>query len=398
MSVPGHPESQELPPVARLVDTELARLDDTIDWLWSLSPIHNDAMWRAFRDSGFREVPPMQYAEHALDLHGLREQLLALPVEDIEEPLVESLLGEKQRELDRQLELIRLRGKPGFHQASVDLFGGVPARLKRSALTIMDTARPRISLPHDTGLDEFLDAAGRELDWYRERVEGFTSGVVVVDDLNSMLLVSRGRLHVSSNIRVARSRVDPLIQHEIGTHVVTHHNGSRQPLTQLASGLAHYDALQEGLGVLAEYLAGYLPAERLRVIAGRVVAADRMLHGAGFAEVFSCLHDEHRLDTSDAFDITVRAFRGGGLTKDAVYLAGLSDILDYLAEGEPYEDLFMGKFALSQLDTLRELVDAGWVHPPDVMPRYLESFAALERLEQCRGMPLDQLFHQEPRA
>jgi hypothetical protein len=60
----------------------------------------------------------------------------------------------------------------------------------------------------------------------------------------------------------------------------------------------------------------------------------------------------------------VRAFRGGGLTKDAVYLAGLSDILDYLAEGEPFEDLFIGKFALSQLDTLRELVEQGWVHRP----------------------------------
>lgn len=398
MSIVEHPGRRALPPVAQHVDAELARLDDAIDWLWSLSPIHNEAMWQAFRDSGYRVLPPMQYGERALDLHGLRGQLLALPVEDIEEPLVESLLGEKQRELDRQLELIRLRGKPGFHQASVDLFGGVPARLKHSAHAIMASARPGPPQAHEAGLDEVLDAAAREMDWYRGHYDGFHSSVVVDDDLNSMLMVSRGRLHVAADIRIARSRVDPLIQHEIGTHVVTHHNGSRQPLTQLASGLAHYDALQEGLGVLAEYLAGYLPAGRLRVIAGRVVAADRMLHGATFADVFACLHDEHRLDTEDAFDTSVRAFRGGGLTKDAVYLAGLSDILDYLAEGEPFEDLFIGKFALSQLDTLREMIDAGWVHPPEVMPRYLGNPAALQRLERCRSIPLDQLFHQEPHA
>ncbi|WP_187266022.1 tyrosine/phenylalanine carboxypeptidase domain-containing protein [Alkalisalibacterium limincola] len=229
-------------------------------------------------------------------------------------------------------------------------------------------------------------------------MEGFTSDVVVADDLNSLLMVSRGRLYIAEDIRVARSRVDPLIQHEIGTHVVTHHNGSQQPLTQLASGLAHYDALQEGLGVLAEYLAGYLPAERMRVIAGRVIAADMMLHGTTFADVFACLDDEYQLDTHDAFDVTVRAFRGGGLTKDAVYLAGLSDILDYLSEGEPFEDLFIGKFALSQMDTLRELAGQGWVHPPDVMPRYLENPAAIKRLERCRQMPLDQLFHREPHA
>jgi uncharacterized protein (TIGR02421 family) len=388
----------ELPAVARHVDAELARLDDAIDWLWSLSPVHNQAMWQAFRDSGYRSIPPMQYAERELDLHGLREELLALPIEDIEEPLVDSLLREKQRELDRQLELIRLRGKPGFHQASIDLFGDVPARLKQAARAIMASAPPGHTLPHDVGLDEVVDAAERELAWYRERVEGFSSEVIVDDDLNSLLMVSRGRLHVAGDIRIARSRVDPLIQHEIGTHVVTHHNGSRQPLMQLSSGLAHYDALQEGLGVLAEYLAGYLPAERMRVIAGRAIAADLMLHDADFAEVFACLHDNYLIDTEDAFDISVRAFRGGGLTKDAVYLAGLSDILDYLAEGEPFEDLFIGKFALSQLDTLRELSGAGWVRRPDVMPRYLEHPAAVERLEQCRGMPLDQFFHWEPPA
>jgi uncharacterized protein (TIGR02421 family) len=295
--------ARELPPVARHVDAELARLDDTIDWLWSLSPIHNDAMWRAFRDSGFRTLPPMRYAERELDLHGLREELLALPVEDIEEPLIDSLLGEKQRELDRQLELIRLRGKPGFHQASIDLFGGVPARLKRAAIAVMAPPNGTKPLPHDAGLEEVVEAAERELTGTASVTRASAPALVVDDDLNSLLMVSRGRLHVAGDIRIARSRVDPLIQHEIGTHVVTHHNGSRQPLTQLASGLAHYDALQEGLGVLAEYLAGYLPAERMRVIAGRVIAADLMLHGAEFAEVFACLHDEYRIDTEDAFDI-----------------------------------------------------------------------------------------------
>lgn len=396
MNAPGGMEPAALPPIACHVDAELARLDDQIEWLWSLSPVHNEAMWQAFRDSGFQTLPPLQYAPRELDLHGLRRELLDLPIEDIEEPLVESLLGEKQRELDRQLELIRLRGKPGFHQASIDLFGGVPARLKQSARAIMAAAPPGLGMAHDAGLEEVVAAAERELAWYRERVEGFTSAVVVDDDLNSLLMVSRGRLHVAGDIRIASSRIDPLIQHEIGTHVVTHHNGSRQPLMQLASGLAHYDALQEGLGVLSEYLAGYLPAERMRVIAGRVIAADLMLHGAQFPEVFASLHEDYLVDTEDAFDISVRAFRGGGLTKDAVYLAGLSDILDYLAEGEPFEDLFIGKFALSQLDTLRELGDAGWVNPPDVMPRYLEHPAAVERLERCRSLPLDRLFHREP--
>ncbi len=88
-----------------------------------------------------------------------------------------------------------------------------------------------------------------------------------------MLMVSHGTFYIDGNIRLPQARVQPLIQHEIGTHVVTRHNGRKQSLKQLEVGLAQYDPTQEGLGVLAEYLTGYLPGERLRVLAARVVAA-----------------------------------------------------------------------------------------------------------------------------
>ncbi len=63
-----------------------------------------------------------------------------MPVEDIESPLLQGLLAEKQRELDRQIELVRLRGTDGFVNASIDLFGGVEAGLKAVAREI---SRPR---------------------------------------------------------------------------------------------------------------------------------------------------------------------------------------------------------------------------------------------------------------
>ena len=79
--------------------------------------------------------------------------------------------------------------------------------------------------------------------------------------------------------------------------------------------------------MLAEYLSGWLPGERLRVLAGRVVAADMAIHGTGCPGSFACLHETHGFSTGDAFDVAVRARRGGGLTKDAVYLRGLRDLL-----------------------------------------------------------------------
>ncbi|CAN5647479.1 hypothetical protein BH23PSE2_BH23PSE2_03000 [soil metagenome] len=387
-----------LPPIAKQVDAELARMDVEIDWLRALSPIDNEALRRSFEDSGRTAIPPLRYNDLDLDLQHARAQLLALPVEDIESPLLSGLLAEKQRELDRQIELIRLRGTDGFVNASIDLFGGVEPPLHKLAQEILLNVQCGARLQADAGIDDVVSAVEAEQDWYRERSEDFGCEVIVDEDLNSMMMVSHGRLYLNAHVRLPRARVQPLVQHEIGTHVVTRHNGRRQPLTQLAVGLAHYDALQEGLGVLAEYVAGYLPGERLRVLAARVVAAQMVLHGEDVPEIFDLLHNTHGLPTDDAFDIAVRARRGGGLTKDAVYLRGLRDLLDYLRDDGNFESLFIGKFALSHHVVLAQLMDEGWVAAPELLPRYCSTTQAQARLERCRTTPVAEFFQEEPAA
>lgn len=398
MRVNGGSRVRPLPPVAAQVDAALIRMDREIDWLVALSPIHNDALWRSFEESGRRSVPPLEYVDLDIDLAASREALLALPMDRIESPLLEGLLLEKQRELDRQIELVRMRGTDGFINASIDLFGGVEARLLTLARGILENVAPGAPQPCDAGIEEVMQAVREEMAWYHEQVPNFGAEVVVDDDLASLMMVSHGTFYIAGDIRVPRCRVQPLIQHEIGTHVVTRHNGRRQALKQLEVGLAHYDALQEGLGVLAEYLAGYLPAERLRVLAARVVAADMAIHRSDVPAIFHVLHEDYGVPAEDAFDVAVRALRGGGLTKDAVYLSGLRDLLEHLHEDAPFEPLFMGKFALSQLAVLEQLVDEGWVTAPEILPRYWTHPAALERLRTCRTIPVAELFQKEPAA
>ena len=118
-----------LPPVAAAVDEALLRLDAEIDWLLALNPVDGDRLWAAFEASGRKTLPPLRYLDRPLDLVAGRERLLALPVDRIESPLLSGLLGEKQRELERQIELVRLRGTDGFINASLDLFGDVPPPL-----------------------------------------------------------------------------------------------------------------------------------------------------------------------------------------------------------------------------------------------------------------------------
>ncbi|GAB3304190.1 hypothetical protein GCM10027564_03630 [Luteimonas notoginsengisoli] len=387
-----------MPPVAAAVDEALLRLDAEIDWLLALNPVDGDRLWAAFDASGRKSLPPLRYLDRPLDLAAARERLLALPVDRIESPLLSALLGEKQRELERQVELVRLRGTDGFIKASLDLFGEVPPALLGLAHEILETVGPGVALEADAGIDEVLEAAQREFDWYRQRCPGFVCEIVVSDDLNSLMMVSHGRFYIDAGIRVPRARIEPLLQHEIGTHIVTRHNGSRQALRQLEAGLAHYDPLQEGLGVLAEYLSGFLPGERLRMLAARVVAVDMAMHRHEAAAIFERLHEAHGLPTDDAFDVTVRALRGGGLSKDAVYLRGLRDLVHYLREGGDFAMLFVGKFALSHRVVLDQLIAEGWVTAPEVLPRYYARLAENDRLDECRTLSVVDLYHEEPEA
>ncbi|MCE7032115.1 DUF1704 domain-containing protein [Lysobacter sp. GX 14042] len=387
-----------LPPIAARVDNALADMDGEVDWLLALSPIDNEAMWHAFADSGYRWLPELKYIDLEVDLREVRERLHAMPVDEVESPLLSALLAEKRRELERQVELVRLRGTDGFLNASLDLFGGVDAPLLECAEAIMRDVRPGAPLKADAGIDDVLEAVEAERDWYRESQPGFDFDVVVDTDLNSMMMVSHGTFYVDGDVRLPHARVQPLVQHEIGTHVVTRHNGGRQPLRQLQVGLAHYDPLQEGLGVLAEYLAGFLPGERLLVLAARVIATDMAMNGHGVPEIFDLLHNTHGMATDDAFDVAVRALRGGGLTKDAVYLGGLRDLLDSLADGADLADLYAGKFALSHLAVLGQLAEEGWVGAPQVLPRFFHHPGFAERLECCRSISVAQLHHEVPVA
>ena len=178
------------------------------------------------------------------------------------------------------------------------------------------------------------------------------------------------------------------MHHEVGTHLLTYFNGTKQPLRQRHAGLAGYEELQEGLAVLAEYLAGGLTRGRMRTLAGRVIAARMMIDGAAFAETFDVLHRDHQLSPFGSFSTTMRAYRGGGLTKDAIYLRGLRDLLAYLAQGHDIEPLYVGKIGLRHVPLIQQLRRREIVQPPAVLPRLWEQPGFQERLENCRRLSI----------
>ena len=218
------------------------------------------------------------------------------------------------------------------------------------------------------------------------------------DDISD-LMVSFGRLLIPEAATIRADRVEPLLHHEVGTHVVTYQNGARQPLKMLATGLPGYDETQEGLAVLAEYLTGGLDPRRLRVLAGRVVAVAEMLDGAGFLEIFESLRTEHRIPRRTAWSIAIRVVVGGGSVKDAIYLRGIKRILESLAEGGSLDVLFVGKLALDHIPLIQDLLDRGVLNPPWVRPRWLDVPGAQERLARLReGASVADLYEGEVSA
>ena len=151
--------------------------------------------------------------------------------------------------------------------------------------------------------------------------------------------------------------------------------------------MAGYEAFQEGLAVLSEYLIGDLGPERLRLLAGRTVAVRSICDGADFIETFRLLTAHHGFSRHTAFNITMRVYRGGGYTKDQVYLQGLVELLDYLARGKDVELLFLGKLAGDSVELIEELRWREVLAPLRLRPLHFEGEAAQARLAHLRAHP-----------
>jgi len=388
--------ARALPPIADYVDERISNIDRQIDWLTHLSPLHNEQLWDRFVKSDFQEEPKLEYPPLSVTPEEVRAELAKLPIAEIESPLLKALLAEKQTECELFTYLIETRDTSGALATSLQLFGGMEAHLIQIARTILATVPIEPGTEDLVGLRTVTDAAQEMLRTYQEEHPNFSSRLIIEDDLNSNIMVSHGNLHIDKSILIPRSRVAPLLAHEIGTHVVTYHNGAQQSLRLLREGLPSYDETQEGLGAFSEYLAGYLPPTRLRILAARVMSTSLVAEGATIVDLFEVLISDYRLTHHDAFDVAVRARRGGGLTKDSVYLRGLHELLEHLKGGGNLTNLFLGKFALAQRHLVEELMAAGWAIPAQILPHYFLGNAAKERLNQALNGSLEDLYQLEP--
>jgi uncharacterized protein (TIGR02421 family) len=366
------------------VDRKLSEIGDAFDLLLLLTPTNADAAWNAFRRNRFQAMPQFHYRPRTVDPASLKQQLYRIPLDRVEDPALHAFFEGKRDELDRQISMVGDRGTQRVLYGSLQVFGAPDTALVNRAGIILGSVPPHA---HDDISSDFVDArtfashAEAELSRLKKTMPGFAATVQIRDDVPG-LMVSKGHLLIGHTARVAKSRIEATIQHEIGTHILTYYNGQSQPFRLLHTGSAGYEELQEGLAVLAEFLVGGLSRPRLRILAGRVLAVDYLVRGADFAETYRLLHDDHGFSQQTAYTIAMRVYRGGGLSKDIVYLRGLTGLLDRLAKGIEFTDLLVGKIAFDDLPVVEELVWRKVLKPATLRPAYLDDSKALAKLQR----------------
>jgi uncharacterized protein (TIGR02421 family) len=388
-------QTQELAPALE-IDARLTEIERGLNLLINHTPVNAAEAWTDFERGDFGTAPVLRLRPLDFEPDLVRRELYDLEIENVTDPALHTLFRAKRDEIARQLTALEDRDTSRYLYGSLQLYGAVAPSLAAAAEELLEIIPPQAPSGSSVTAGAFAEAARAEFERYRAVYPDFPAHIDVRDDV-SELMVSFGRLLIPESAVIRADRVEPLLHHEVGTHVVTYQNGARQPLKLLTIGLPGYDETQEGLAVLAEYLTGGLDPRRLRVLAARVVAVGKLLDGAGSVDIFESLRAQYGIPSRTAWSVASRVVVGGGSVKDAIYLRGITRILDTLAEGGGLDVLFVGKLSLDHVPLIQDLLDREVLQPPWVRPRWLDVPGAQERLDRLRaGVSVTDLYEGDP--
>lgn len=375
------------------IDQGLTEIESCYQFLLLVAPVNIQSIKECFFKTDFKELNPYHYRLLPVDPDLLKRKLYSLRIDEIDDPALSFLFDEKREEISQQLTMLKERGSKNFFYSSMRLYKGLDKNILDEAQDILNNISEDRAQENQKMLTAqmFANLAEAEFDFFRSQAPDFKSCIHIREDVNVMM-VSKGELYLPADYSMTTQEAHALLQHEIGTHALTYYNGSQQSLSQMSQGFADYDALQEGIAVLSEYLVGGLTGNRLRTLAGRVIAGEALLGGADFKEVFHTLFNDYGFSKEPAFNITSRMFQGGGFLKDIIYLKGLVQLRQYLMDGGNLEFLLAGKFALKHVPLIKDLTLRGLIYPPRIKPRYFQEKGYVERMKNIRaGIPLSKM-------
>ena len=311
-----------------------------------------------FFNSKYLTDPKFTYPKRDFDKFSLHKEFFALKIDDIEDERLRDFYEDIIYFYSGLIQCIETIGKgKRFYYNSLRSFGTPTENDVENAKFILhfDSEDENDSLfqPKYSALEshQFFREYSKNYDFSYEIKNSSAMGAIAMVSNTAQALV------LNENHTFSQNEINILTNNEIGVHMVTTMNGMLHPLKIFSHGFPNNEETQEGLAVFSEYMSGNLTIKRLKELAYRVLAVDSLAKGYDFSRTFRLLHNGCDLDREQAFYITVRAHRGGGFTKDYLYLTGLKKIYNYHSEGKDLSLLLTGKVSLEFVDDISYMID-----------------------------------------
>jgi uncharacterized protein (TIGR02421 family) len=363
--------TNSIDPLVSHVDQEFYRLVHQVDVLDHVNPMNQAEARRSFYRNHFRVDPQFHYRPILLEPFKVKEMLYRLPVDKISDITLQRLYRDVIDSYADKVEQLASIGSEKFLYNSLRYYGEPSDR---------DTANARFllhapALPEEDQLPSLNAEQIRQAFLSALQQMGMPGRVKLSRKIvaTAMVSASQRMVLIKATARVTPTQLQALIHHELGVHLTTTRNAEPQPLKIFQLGTPLNTLTQEGLAILAEYLSGNITLQRLKILALRVLVIKRMVNGDTFRDVFAMLVEEYHLSDDAAFTLTMRAFRGGGFTKDYLYLRGIRDCLRAYQAHVPLEVLFIGKTSLEYLPILNELRERQLISAPRFLPPAFQS-------------------------
>lgn len=287
---------------------------------------------RAGWQAGQEVVPEWRYAPSP-DLHEWSRMLERVIEVLNEEEGAGALYARRAEELLTEVRLVEAIGTPRFRSLAKERFAEPEARHAAQAAAwarrwagrepVASAALVRSDdLAHP---DSLVSRMRREIGALRLPVR-----VEVRMALTSAAASADGVVVVRGGVYHCPMESERIVLHEIAGHILPRARSARAGGGLLRIGTAGASADEEGRALLLERRAGLLGPTRRRALAHRHLAATAVRAGADWVETVRAVLDRGATRT-EAIDVSIRAHRGGGLAREAVYLSALSRVSEAFA-------------------------------------------------------------------
>ncbi|MFS4491792.1 flavohemoglobin expression-modulating QEGLA motif protein [Maribacter sp. 2308TA10-17] len=341
------------------IDANLDRLVKKIELLSYVNPLNIEKEKHQFFASKYSIDPEFRYPKLKFSPYKLHRMFFSQRLERIEDEQIRTMYKEIIYYYSNMVQCIETIGKKKkFHYNSLRVYGSPTEKDVENARFILHYTDEPIS-----GDMEKIFTAEEAKAYFEDFAEqyDFPLNIKFSTHIAAEAMVSNASqsLLIKRNVKFSKNQLLTLANHEIGVHLVTTYNGQQQPLKIFSNGFPKNVETQEGLAVFSEYMSGALTLKRLKELAYRVLASDSLIKGYTFSDTFDLIHNQYKLNRNDAFTITLRAHRGGGFTKDRLYLSGLRKIYKRYLQEESMEPLLSGKVSLDYEQAIQKLHKIG---------------------------------------